>query len=101
MEQISRVIYMLPFRSKLTEVQACIIDSCLQRGDTQHAQQLLGDWNIAAKPKAHVTKWNPGTHYYALDTKFDTFQEARKHLERNSYECLGLRERFIYDRFGD
>lgn len=89
-----------------TEVQGYIIDSCLARFDEETAEELLNDWNKEKfvkkiKPGQYVHKFQPGSHYYALDEKFDTELAAREHLKRNGYECLGLNVKYVYTRQGD
>lgn len=83
----------------LTEVQSYILDSCLQRDDLATAKQFLTDWTTPApeKPGAYVSKWVPGSHYYALDTKFATLEQAREHLERNGHTYLGFKPVRITD----
>lgn len=89
-----------------TEVQGYIIDSCLARFDEATAERLIRDWTeekfkVKAKPTAYVSKFQPGSHYYALDQKFDSEFAAREHLQRNGYECLGLNVKYVYTRQGD
>lgn len=88
----------------LTEVQGYIIDSCLARFDERTAEVLLNDWKAAKatrRPSEYVHKFQPGTHYYALDEKFDTEMAAREHLKRKGYDCLGLNVKYVYTRQGD
>lgn len=85
-----------------TEVQGYIIKSCLARYDEAQAEQLLRDWCGARKqPAAYIHKFQPGSHYHALDEKFDTESEARQHLEKNGYKCLGVNVKYVYMRQGD
>jgi hypothetical protein len=85
-----------------TPVQGMIIQSCLARYDETTAEQLLRDWcGARVKPAEYVHKFQPGSHYYALDEKFDSEYAARQHLLRKGYECLGLNIKHVYTRQGD
>jgi hypothetical protein len=78
----------------LTEVQRYIILSCLARGDETEAMELLIDW----MPNRYrcIYKWIPGNHYYALNEKFNTLQEAKDHLRNFGYQFKCLIEQRIY-----
>lgn len=85
-----------------TEVQGYIIQSCLARYDEAGAEELLRDWcGMRVKPAEYVHKYRPGSHYYALDEKFDTEFQAREHLRKNGYKCLGVNVKYVYQRQGD
>lgn len=85
-----------------TEVQGYIIDSCLARYDEAQAEQLLRDWCGARKrPAEYIHRFQPGSHYHVLDEKFDTENEAREHLRKLGYDCLGVNVKYVYTRQGD
>jgi hypothetical protein len=85
-----------------TQVQSYIIRSCLARYDEAGAEELLRDWcRMRVKPAEYVHKFQPGSHYYALDEKFATEFAAREHLRKNGYECLGVNTKYVYARQGD
>jgi hypothetical protein len=48
-----------------------------------------------------VHKFNPGQHFHVLDTKFDTLDEAIRHLEANGYQYGGLQEKYWPATDGD
>lgn len=89
-------------RGPLTETQSYIIDSCLARMDLGKAEQLVRDWDVAAgrNEKRHVSRWVPGTHYYALEKKFGTLGEAIAHLVESGYRYAGTRTRWEYRESG-
>lgn len=41
-----------------------------------------------------VSKFNPGKHFHVLDTKFDTLEEAKAHLQKKGYMYGGLAEHY-------
>lgn len=84
----------------LSEVRYWMIYSAVSRGDYRAAREYLADAQ-GARPEARVYRWVPGDHYHALDGRFDTYDEARRHLESKGYRCLGLEERHVYPRGGD
>lgn len=85
-----------------TEVQGYIIKSCLARYDEAGAEELLRDWcGMRVRPAEYVHRFQPGSHYYALDEKFATELAAREHLRKNGYECLGVNVKYVYQRQGD
>ncbi len=85
-----------------TEVQSMIIHSCLARYDEAGAEQLLRDWcGARTQPAEYVHKFQPGSHYYALDEKFGSEFAAREHLKKNGYKCLGVNVRYVYTKQGD
>lgn len=85
-----------------TEVQGYIIQSCLARYDEAQAESLLHDWcGMRVKPAEYVHKFQPGSHYYALDEKFATEFAAREHLRKSGCECLGVNVKYVYARQGD
>jgi len=89
-------------RTALSGVQGYIIEAHLSQHEEDEAEKLLRDWQRPAEqPKAWISKWQPGTHYYALDAKFETEAEAREHLRLNNYECLGVDVRYVYTKRGD
>ena len=76
--------------NRLSEAQRHILSSYACQ-DRKWRDGLLRDWGLLDENKeVFVTKYVPGTHYYALEQKFLTFTEAREHLEKNGYKCLGL-----------
>lgn len=83
----------------LTEVQSFLLDSALYRGDMARAKEMIADWAtpMSGNPGAYISKWIPGIHFYALDKKFATLEEAREHLERNGYTYLGFKPVRISD----
>ena len=89
--------------SKLTDVQRTMIESALARDDEETAEMYLRDWghDSPSKPECHVSKFVPGSHFYVLGVKFDTYESAMSHAERNGYRVLGLKETFVYTREGD
>lgn len=89
-------------RIATTEIQGYIIQSCLARYDEAEAEELLRDWcGMRVKPAECIHKFQPGSHYYALDEKFVTEFAAREHLRKNGYECLGVNMKYVYARQGD
>lgn len=90
----------IPF-SQLTEIQQYIIQSCLARNDKESALQYIKDWKESYKLKgSFIYKWIPGSHYYCLDKKFNTIEEAKKHLEDNFILFYGLQYKYIYNSQG-
>lgn len=85
----------------LSEVQSYIIDSCLNRGDEAAAKVFINDWNQSrSRPIRDVSKWIPGEHFYALDKKFSSLDEAIGYLGENGFSFGTLRERFQYRESG-
>lgn len=77
---------------QLSEVQGYLLDSCIARGDIQAARHFVQDWTPETlRSPAYVSKWQPGTHYYALDSKFATLDEAMRHIERSGYRYAGFK----------
>lgn len=61
-----------------------ILLSCFSRRDRRGARQFLVDWTDEyAKPVCPISRFVPGDHYYALDTKFDTYEQASEHIKRS------------------
>jgi len=48
-----------------------------------------------------VYKYVPGDHFHVLDTKFDTLEEAKRHLVQNGYVYGGLELKHVYAVLGD
>jgi hypothetical protein len=77
---------------RLSEVQRHILSSYACQ-DRKWRDGLLKDWGLLDTDKeAFVTKYVPGTHYYALDKKFLTFIQASEYLKEHGYKCLGFQE---------
>lgn len=62
-------------------------------------------WNYerarSQRPKLSVSKWVPGDHFYVLDEKFRSLEDAIKHLEFKGYVFDGnVWERFQYRENG-
>lgn len=76
----------------------CLV-SAFNRHDREAAERFVRDWkneSFRRKKRANVSKWIPGSHYYALDQKFDTLAEAKEHLRDNGYEFGSLIETRVY-----
>jgi len=87
----------------LTECQGYLLTSAFARGDRETAWKFIADWNAERdrlRPKRSVSKWIPGIHFYAVDEKFDTLEEAIEHLQSKGYAYDGLRERHQYRENG-
>lgn len=84
------------------EVRYWMIRSALGRQDARTVRIYVNDWKHARhRPSAPVSKWIPGDHYYVLNEKFDTLDEARDHLCNRGYRYEGLIEKHVYTRDGD
>lgn len=85
----------------LTGVQRGMVESALHRGDTRTADIYMQDYRLDSTKKAAITRFQPGQHYYALGTRFDTYESALAHLTNRGYTCLGVRTTYVYARQGD
>lgn len=59
---------------RCTEIQQLIVESMLVRRDVGAAVQALWDWRVLEQRLTRVSKFEPGDHYYVLDTKFDSYE---------------------------
>lgn len=58
-----------------------VLRSRLVCQDRIGARRLLIDWtDESAKQVCQVSRFDPGAHYYALGTKFGTYEEACEHI---------------------
>jgi hypothetical protein len=75
-----------------------LLRSAMARGDKEACRMFVNDWSgrTTARPPRAVWKFVPGDHYYALDQKFDSLTEARRHLERHGFSYGGLQEKHAY-----
>ena len=86
--------------TRLSEVQRCMVESALARGDEERALKHLQDMP-SSKPRCRVSKFIPGEHYHVLDRKFDTYTAALGYAEQRGYVVDGLYEQHVYTRDGD
>lgn len=88
----------------LTDVQYWILKTHLDNGDEAEAKKFIQDWNATRDrktPEADISKWLPGAHFYALDRKFATLDEATGYLKERGFRFSGnVRERFAYRESG-
>lgn len=75
---------------RCTELQQLTVESALARGDTAQARAYLEDWEHIAKRYTRVSKYEPGDHYYVLDTKFESLEEAIEHARELGWHTLPL-----------
>jgi hypothetical protein len=78
------------------ECRYWMLMSAFARQDERAVRRFLDDWvAMDRRPKAQVSKFIPGEHYYALSEKFDTFEEAKNHLSNRGYTYAGLLEKYV------
>lgn len=93
---------LLSIRKCYTSTRYYMLISALNRGDNRCAAMYLDDWvKQDHMPKATVSKFVPGDHYHVFGTKFDTLEEAQRHLWTKGYTFGGLVEKHVYNRDGD
>ena len=79
-----------------------LVLSALRRQDANAVRVFVNDWsNSTRRPHRPVFKWIPGDHFYALEEKFDTLEEAKNYLNVHGYDFESLVERHVYMRDGD
>jgi len=85
------------------ELMYNMVLSALAREDERAVRIYVNDWSATAckKPQRSIFKWIPGDHFYALEDKFDTLDEAKQHLKRHGYECGPVVEQHVYAQGGD
>lgn len=84
------------------EVAYHMIRSAIAREDKDAVRVYVNDWtNWDGRKTALVSKFMPGEHYHVLDTKFNTLDEARRHLSREGYDYAGLKEVYVPKTEGD
>lgn len=62
-----------------------MVESALARRDKVAAIQYLIDWDLVRAKHTRISKFEPGDHYYVLDTKFDTMEEAVEHARQHGF----------------
>lgn len=75
---------------KATEVQQCLIESMLVRRDKGKAYQALVDWKLMTSKHTRISKYEPGSHFYVLETKFDSYDEAVHHAREHGYTSISM-----------
>lgn len=81
--------------------QYWMLRSAMAREDTDTCRMYVNDWSRPpGRPSVTVSKFIPGQHYHCLDVKFDTLDEAIRHLRQMGYEYGGVYEHRIF-RDGD
>lgn len=78
-------------REYCTEVQRMLVESALRRGDVERADQMLVDWHVAESRHVVISKWDPGSHYYVLDNKYDTRELAEARGRALGFTSFTLR----------
>jgi len=72
--------------SNVPDVIRMMVESALARMDYETAEMYLRDWRAGgSKPTTRISKYVPGTHYYVLDTKFETLDSARSYARVHGY----------------
>lgn len=79
-------------------VQVCIIKTHIINGDIEYAEKMLRDFD--KRPTRPISKWMPGAHYYALDQKFNTQEQAERHLGEHGYKSSGVEITKVRDQIG-
>ncbi len=88
---------LLDLKECWTECRYWMLVSALQRQDARAARMYLADWPAQdRKPTASISRFIPGSHYYACGVKFHTFEDAKRHLESRGYRYGGLIEKVAY-----
>ena len=78
-----------------------LLRSAMCRRDVEAVRIFLHDWlYLDARPGQCAYKYVPGEHFYALNTKFNTLNEAISHLTARGYRYAGLHEERV-QRLGD
>jgi hypothetical protein len=79
-----------------SSVRYWILISCFNRGDKNTAQLHLEDWSgKTLKPVANISKFIPGTHYYTLNKKFNSFNAALEYIKLNNHQYGEFIEKYI------
>ena len=88
---------LLSMRGCWSSVRYWMLISAFSRGDQRGVLRFLDDWVKQDRlPKAQVSKFVPGEHYHVLGVKFDTLDEAQRHLRSRGYQYGGLTEKYVY-----
>jgi len=73
---------------RLTDVQQWMCESALARGDRRQAWAYLREWRAISSRTVRISKFDPGDHFYVLDVKFNSYEEAHAHAEDQGYEVI-------------
>lgn len=68
-----------------------LLISAMARYDIEACRKFVYDWSGGAQPTALISRFIPGSHWHVLDTKFSSFDAARRHLEKQGYRYAGTR----------
>lgn len=95
MNEVDRLIWVSVYAKRmLSYIEYFMVHSVLTRGDRITALKYLRDWELLRKEP--IMKYKPGSHYYALDRKFDTLSEAEQYLLERGYTSSGLIYHYVY-----
>lgn len=86
-------------RYHLSEIQRAILWAAYSGNRMEDFNNFLVDWKLARVRNVH--KHVPGDHYHVDDVKFDTFKEAKEHIEREGNVFGELQLKHVYKRGGD
>jgi len=93
---------LLTIHSCYSECRYWMLMSALARQDARAARIYLQDWKYQDKlPKAKISKFIPGEHYYVLNNKFNSLEEAKNYLHEQGYIYAGFEEVYTYTKIGD
>jgi len=72
------------------EIVRLLVESALARGDLSQAEMFVRDYKATERlPQVQISRFVPGDHFYVLDTKFATLEEAKQHARANGYRVAG------------
>lgn len=84
------------------ETRYWMVYSALARGDANTARMYVNDWSRPRlRPSEVVSRFVPGDHYHAMGERFETLDEAIRHLRLKGRTYAGLKEVHVYAREGD
>jgi hypothetical protein len=63
-----------------------LVDAALAEEDEPRAEMFVRDWGFSRG--VQISKYVPGTHFYALDRKFGSLSEARAFVRQQGLESL-------------
>jgi hypothetical protein len=94
---VREILRGVPYMSAPYDICSRLVYSALAREDADSVRVKVNDWSEYGRARsAPVYKWIPGSHFYALDEKFDGLESAKDHLRMNGYVFSGLVERHVY-----